>query len=287
MKRGESTRTGVLALNAVRMRDDPVHRRTDAASCSCDDRAVNRALQIALPFDPSAEPASAPTRITVVPAGTTFAPTGIPIAPSSVPLAPASIALAPASVPLAPASIALAPASVTLAPLYFVRHRRARRYLLRVESDGQLRVTIPRGGSKREAEAFAARNLQWVCAQRARVTAPPVDSAERVALRARAAGELSIRIRELAAQHGVTGLSRVSIRNQRTRWGSCGRDGHITLNWRLILMPPPVRDYVLIHELMHLRRMDHSPTYWRHVAQACPWYTEARAWLRTNGRSLR
>src|SRR6476661_6308367 len=165
MKRGESTRTGVLALNAVRMRDDPVHRRTDAASCSCDDRAVNRALQIALPFDPSAEPASAPTRITVVPAGTTFAPTGIPIAPSSV--------------PLAPASIALAPASVTLAPLYFVRHRRARRYLLRVESDGQLRVTIPRGGSKREAEAFAARNLQWVCAQRARVTAPPVDSAER------------------------------------------------------------------------------------------------------------
>ena len=273
MKRGESTRTGVLALNAVRMRDDPVHRRTDAASCSCDDRAVNRALQIALPFDPSAEPASAPTRITVVPAGTTFAPTSIPIAPSSV--------------PLAPASIALAPASVTLAPLYFVRHRRARRYLLRVESDGQLRVTIPRGGSKREAEAFAARNLQWVCAQRARVTAPPVDSAERVALRARAAGELSIRIRELAAQHGVTGLSRVSIRNQRTRWGSCGRDGHITLNWRLILMPPPVRDYVLIHELMHLRRMDHSPTYWRHVAQACPWYTEARAWLRTNGRSLR
>ena len=258
--------------------DDPVHRRTDAASCSCDDRAVNRALQIALPFDPSAEPASAPTRITVVPAGTTFAPTSIPIAPSSVPLAPASIALAPASVPLAPASIALAPASialapssvtlapasprspasprtrerhprtrerhprtasVTLAPLYFVRHRRARRYLLRVESDGQLRVTIPRGGSKREAEAFAARNLQWVCAQRARVTAPPVDSAERVALRARAAGELSIRIRELAAQHGVTGLSRVSIRNQRTRWGSCGRDGHITLNWRLILCRLP------------------------------------------------
>ena len=72
----------------------------------------------------------------------------------------------------------------------------------------------------------------------------------------------------------------VSIRNQRTRWGSCGRDGHISLNWRLVLMPPEVRDYVLIHELMHLRRLDHSPAFWKLVAAACPGYREARQWLR-------
>jgi predicted metal-dependent hydrolase len=59
------------------------------------------------------------------------------------------------------------------------------------------------------------------------------------------------------------------------------------LNWRLVRMPEWVRDYVLIHELMHLRRMDHSPAYWKHVAAACPAYKAARAWLRANGRSLR
>jgi predicted metal-dependent hydrolase len=52
-------------------------------------------------------------------------------------------------------------------------------------------------------------------------------------------------------------------------------------------MPPPVRDYILIHELMHLRRMDHSPAYWRLVATACPDYLAARAWLRRHGPSLR
>jgi predicted metal-dependent hydrolase len=170
-----------------------------------------------------------------------------------------------------------------------VRHRRARRYLLRVEPDGRLRVTIPRGGSKREAEAFAQRNSGWVATQRARAQgqAAAYTAEERASLRARAVEELPGRLRELARLHGVEGLTRVSIRNQRTRWGSCGRDGHICLNWRLVLMPAAVRDYVLIHELMHLRRMDHSPAYWRLVAAACPAYRGARAWLRLHGRTLR
>ncbi len=90
----------------------------------------------------------------------------------------------------------------------------------------------------------------------------------------------------LARQRGLE-VTRVSIRNQRTRWGSCGRDGHICLNWRLILMPGWVREYVMLHELMHLRRMDHSPKYWALVAGVCPTYREARRWLRVNGPSLR
>jgi predicted metal-dependent hydrolase len=170
--------------------------------------------------------------------------------------------------------------------VYFVRHRRARRYLLRVDHDGRVRVTIPRGGSKREADAFARRHLQWVARQRARLAESTVDQEERRRLRQKARAELSVRLGELAAEHGLH-VARVSIRNQRTRWGSCGRDGHISLNWRLVLMPPDVRDYVLIHELMHLRRLDHSPAYWRLVAAACPGYREARHWLRTNGPALR
>ena len=105
-------------------------------------------------------------------------------------------------------------------------------------------------------------------------------------LRDRARRQLPSQLRALAARHGLT-VSRVTIRDQRTRWGSCGPDGHICLNWRLVLMPGFVTEYVLIHELMHLRRMDHSPAYWRLVAAACPDYRTAREWLRHHGRQLR
>ena len=181
----------------------------------------------------------------------------------------------------------LAPTSVSpITPVYFVRHRRARRYLLRVEPDGRVRVTIPRGGSRREADAFVLRHADWVARQRARLTPSAFGLDERRSLRERARTELPARLGAIAAEQGMS-VAGVSIRNQRTRWGSCGRDGHISLNWRLVLMPPEVRDYVLIHELMHLRRLDHSPAFWRLVAAACPGYREARQWLRQNGPALR
>lgn len=178
------------------------------------------------------------------------------------------------------------PPTGAVAPIYFVRHRRARRYLLRVEHDGRVRVTIPRGGSKREADAFLQRHTEWVVRQRARLISSAFGPEERRALRERARKELPPRLLEIAAAHGLT-VTAISIRNQRTRWGSCGRDGKISLNWRLVLMPPDVRDYVLIHELMHLRRLDHSPAYWKLVAAACPGYGDARQWLRRNGAALR
>ena len=182
----------------------------------------------------------------------------------------------------APNDIATAPS----APIYFVRHRKARRYLLRVEHDGRVRVTIPRGGSKREADAFVKRHTEWVARQRARLIASAFGSEERRIFRERARIELPNRLLEMAAEHGLT-VNGISIRNQRTRWGSCGRDGKISLNWRLVLMPPDVRDYVLIHELMHLKRLDHSPKFWRLVEAACPDYRLARQWLRTHGPALR
>ena len=198
--------------------------------------------------------------------------------------------------PLGPTSVrefaptgdsSLAPTSDSpIAPVYFVRHRRARRYLLRVEHDGRVRVTIPRGGSRREADAFVERHTDWVARQRARLTPSAFGGDERRELRERARRELPARLREIAAEQRMV-VAGVSIRNQRTRWGSCGRDGQISLNWRLVLMPPAVRDYVLIHELMHLRRLDHSPAFWRLVAAACPGYREARQWLRVNGPALR
>jgi predicted metal-dependent hydrolase len=180
------------------------------------------------------------------------------------------------------------PGTLNAEPI-FVRHPRARRYIVRVADDGTVRVTVPRWGSKREARAFAEQQRAWIEKQQQRAEqdrlrprsaalAPDVEREFRV----RASRELPVRLLELAAQHGLT-VSRVSVRNQRWRWGSCSPKGHICLNWRLVTMPEWVRDYVLIHELMHLKRLDHSPKFWTLVAQACPEYQDARRYLRSHG----
>ena len=184
------------------------------------------------------------------------------------------------------------PAPSTQHPILFARHPRARRYVIRVRDDGSVRVTVPRWGSKREAQAFALREHAWIEKQRQRVederrrvTAVSHQTTSRdVELRERAGRELPARLLELAAVHGLT-VARVSVRNQKWRWGSCSRTANICLNWRLIRMPDYVRDYVMIHELMHLKRMDHSPRFWRFVATACPEYQTARRWLRAHART--
>ncbi|HSI85004.1 MAG: YgjP-like metallopeptidase domain-containing protein [Candidatus Methylacidiphilales bacterium] len=100
-------------------------------------------------------------------------------------------------------------------------------------------------------------------------------------LRVLAETELPPRTEELAHQHGIK-ISRVTVRAQRSRWGSCSADGAISLNWRLIHAPPEVRDYLIIHELMHRRQMNHSARFWREVEAACPDYRQAEKWLDTH-----
>lgn len=92
--------------------------------------------------------------------------------------------------------------------------------------------------------------------------------------------------REFAARHGLS-VRRISVRNQRSRWGSCSRKGTISLNWRLIQAPVFVRDYLIFHELAHLREMNHSPRFWREVEGFCPDYRSAEQWLRQHGALLR
>ncbi len=168
----------------------------------------------------------------------------------------------------------------------FVRHPRARRYIVGVRADGTVRVTIPRWGSKRDALAFAREQQPWIEEQLRRVeeerSRPPAIAPEvEREIRARAARELPARLLDLAARHGLA-VSRVSVRNQRWRWGSCSPSGHICLNWRLAQVPDSVRDYVMIHELMHLERLDHSPKFWKLVARACPAHQAERQWLRAH-----
>jgi predicted metal-dependent hydrolase len=170
--------------------------------------------------------------------------------------------------------------------LLFVRHRRARRYILRVLDDGTLRVTLPRWGSKREALGFVEASRSWIEAQHARRrSAPPRASRADAAVRARARRELPQQLLDLAARHGIP-VTGISVRNQRSRWGSCSRQGRITLNWRLLLVPDFVREYVMLHELMHRRELNHSPRFWRLVGTVCPRVVEARRWLRIEGAAL-
>ncbi|CAN5811935.1 SprT family zinc-dependent metalloprotease [soil metagenome] len=104
-------------------------------------------------------------------------------------------------------------------------------------------------------------------------------------MRALATERLIPRLKEFAEQLAVT-FTRVTIRNQRSRWGSCSRRGAIALNFRLVQMPAAVADYVLLHELMHLTQQNHGPRFWALVERACPTYQESERWLRTYGRSL-
>ena len=209
-------------------------------------------------------------------------------------------------------------------PLLLTRHRRARRYVLRMTSDLSLRLTVPRGASIEAGIKFVETQQAWIAREHARraaggrpwttgqsvwwrgatlalqVTDTEVvcgdlrlarkpDVSVRALLeaewRACAARELPPRCLQLAAETGEK-VARVSVRSQRSRWGSCSSRGTIALNWRLLQMSPAVCDYVIFHELMHLRQPNHSRAFWREVASVCPGWREAEAWLRRHGKGL-
>jgi predicted metal-dependent hydrolase len=90
---------------------------------------------------------------------------------------------------------------------------------------------------------------------------------------------------EEAAELGVE-YRRIEIRDQRTRWGSCSPRGTLSFNWRLVLAPFEVLDYVVVHELCHLREPNHSPRFWRLVASRRPEWHAQRDWLRVHGPEL-
>ncbi|KAB2923562.1 MAG: M48 family metallopeptidase [Dechloromonas sp.] len=105
------------------------------------------------------------------------------------------------------------------------------------------------------------------------------------ALRERARDLFNERLAHYAPALGVTSPP-LRLSSARTRWGSCNRQGSIALNWRLIFMPLPVVDYVVCHELAHLREMNHSPRFWAVVEDLCPDWRQRRQELRELGRQL-
>jgi hypothetical protein len=167
---------------------------------------------------------------------------------------------------------------------------RARRPRVEVRPDGRVVLTIPHRGSRAAALRFLDDSRAWIERTRRRLAteareAPPVAAIDRAALRARAWQQACQLLDEESARLGAS-CEGLRLRDPRTRWGSCGPDGHIMLSLRLALAPPEVFRYVVVHELCHVRWHGHGPRFWALVERQLPNYREQRAWLRRHGAAL-
>ena len=111
---------------------------------------------------------------------------------------------------------------------------------------------------------------------------PSYTDQERAEGRKRAAEAIRARCSHYAPLMGVS-YGTITIREQKTRWGSCSAKGNLNFNWKLALMPEEILDYLVVHELAHRVEMNHSPAFWAVVAEEIPDYKTRREWLRQNG----
>jgi predicted metal-dependent hydrolase len=168
------------------------------------------------------------------------------------------------------------------------RSPRARRWRLEVPWGEPARLTVPRWMSRAEVEHVLADKRGWIEEQRRRQL--PRLGLDRLVV---SESEARIAARELvttlageeAERLGVT-YRRIRIGGQRTLWGSCSRHDTLSFNWRLVLAPLEVLDYVVVHELCHLRVRDHSARFWALVERHRPHWRDQRAWLREHGPEL-
>ena len=158
-----------------------------------------------------------------------------------------------------------------------------------IKPTGEVEVRCPRRCSKREINTFVASKEAGIRKHLKTIAARPevsvLSAAERKALAEKAAEVLPEKVSRFAQQLGVS-YGRITIRSQRTRWGSCSAKGNLNFNCLLMLCPEEVQDYVVIHELCHRKEMNHSPAFWSELEKHCPDYRIHRKWLKDNGTSL-
>ncbi len=149
------------------------------------------------------------------------------------------------------------------------RSRRARRIIITVRPARGVRVAVPRYTSFKHALQFVRTKKSWIKKHLAKIQIYEKqkqvfkDNFRSIDKEA-AKKTITSRLNQLAAQHGLT-YSRVSIRNQRTRWGSCSAKGDISLNIKLVAMPQELADYVILHELVHTRVHNHGKKFWQEL----------------------
>ena len=159
--------------------------------------------------------------------------------------------------------------------------------------DGHLIVRAPRRASRADIEKAIAGHTGWIektIAKQAAAKEADEDISKLTERELRALGEQALKVIPARVKHfaplvGVT-YGRITIRNQKTRWGSCSAKGNLNFNCLLLLALPEVMDSVVVHELCHLKHMDHSPAFYVEVRRVMPDYDKHHAWLKENGHSL-
>lgn len=158
---------------------------------------------------------------------------------------------------------------------------------------GRVIVRSPKRTSDAQIEAFLLKNKAWIEKhlataqekQKETENLPRLTDADIRALADRAVEVISQRVAYYAPLVGVT-YGRITIRNQRTRWGSCSKQGNLNFNCLLMLTPPEVIDSVVVHELCHRKQMNHSERFYAEVLRVFPEYRRWDKWLKENGNSL-
>ena len=175
-------------------------------------------------------------------------------------------------------------------------------YGIVVDEDGQVTIRIPLKGSVKTAQRFAEDKKDWILKkvnlqqQRKRLRMEKEAQSESKYTPQQREG-MEKRYRQAAKEYfpkradfygQILGVryNKIRIAEQKTRWGSCSQSGTLSFNWKLMLAPPKVLDYVVVHELCHLKEMNHSPRFWKLVEEIIPDYKEYRKWLKENGNTL-
>lgn len=162
---------------------------------------------------------------------------------------------------------------------------------IQVTANGSVKVRAPRHCQKAVIEIFLKEKESWVLKHvtKAKQNPPaqykplsPLDRSRNIRL------ARSIFTRKTAYYASIMQVTygRISIREQKTRWGSCSAQGNLNYNWRLILAPEEVLDYIVVHELAHRKEMNHSKAFYAIIESILPNYKEPQKWLRENGQSL-
>ena len=166
---------------------------------------------------------------------------------------------------------------------------------IQVNSDLSVTVRAPYSASEKDIEeilkkkeAWISRHIEKIKKTKERFEAEPTEKLTRekvIALAEEALKVIPERVEYFAKVIGVT-YGKITVRNQKTRWGSCSSKGNLNFNCLLMLAPPEVLDYVVVHELCHRKQMNHSKAFWLEVEKVLPKYKEVRKWLKEEGSQM-
>ncbi len=158
---------------------------------------------------------------------------------------------------------------------------------IQITLDGQVLVRCPRGMAAARIEELVAEKDTWIRRQLSRMQKrlTPFTQEQLEEMRRKASAAIPERVLYYAPLVGVD-YGRITIRFQKSRWGSCSGKGNLNFNGLLMLAPEEVLDYVVVHELCHRKEMNHSSRFWAEVERVCPQWRSARKWLKDNGAAL-